>query len=72
MMLDTNAISALAARDREILKVVGAADRLVLSFVAVAEFEYGLLGSARPDAGRVLLHQLVKAGEMPSTPSVTM
>ena len=58
MILDTNALSALAVRDATILRVVAGAERLALSFVTVAEFEYGLLGSARPDAGRVLLHQL--------------
>ena len=42
MMLDTNAVSALAVRDAAILKVVAGAERLVLSFVTVAEFEYGL------------------------------
>ncbi len=30
-----------------------------LSFISIAEFEYGLLGSNRPDAGRELLRNLV-------------
>jgi len=58
MILDTNSLSALAARDRALLRLLGTADALFISFVAVAEFQFGLLGSTRPQAGIALLDQL--------------
>jgi tRNA(fMet)-specific endonuclease VapC len=58
MILDTNAVSALAEKDSSLLNVIANAPCLVLSFIAHAEFEYGLLGSNRPNAGLKLLAQL--------------
>ena len=55
MILDTNALTALAARDPTIIAKLEAADSLAFSFICVAEFQYGLLGSKRPEAGHELL-----------------
>ena len=55
MILDTNALTALAARDPAIIAKLEAADSLAFSFICVAEFQYGLLGSNRPEAGHELL-----------------
>ena len=59
MILDTNAVSALAARDPALMARLRSARSMELSFISIAEFEYGLLGSNRPDAGRELLRNLV-------------
>ena len=58
MILDTTALSALAARDRDLLRMLASADTLFLSFVSVAEFQFGLLGSTRPQPGFAMLEQL--------------
>lgn len=58
MILDTNAVSALAARDPAILRRLDEADELAVSFIAIAEFHFGLLGSKRPASGHALLQQL--------------
>jgi predicted nucleic acid-binding protein len=47
MILDTNAVSALADRDADLLAVLDGAERAFLSFVAVAEVRFGLLGSKK-------------------------
>jgi len=58
MMLDTNALSAMAGHDPAILKLVNEVDELVLPFISIAEFHYGLLGSVRPEAGLALIEGL--------------
>lgn len=58
MILDTNALSALAARDPALLRLLDCVDQICLSFVTVAEFQFGLLGSTRPQVGFTLLEQL--------------
>ncbi|HEY8991062.1 MAG TPA: PIN domain-containing protein [Luteolibacter sp.] len=58
MILDTNAVSALAGRETSILRLLEKAPALSLSFVSVAEFRYGLHGSTRPEAGLALLEAL--------------
>ncbi len=58
MMLDTNAVSAMADHDAALLEIIGATDQLALSFVSLAEFRYGLLGSSRPEAGLELIDSL--------------
>jgi tRNA(fMet)-specific endonuclease VapC len=60
MILDTNAVSAMADRNPGLLNIIGAADEIMLSFVSVAEFRYGLLGSSRPDPGLQLIRRLEK------------
>ena len=59
MILDTNAVSALAAKDRAILEVIAGCPSLCLPFIAYAEFRYGLVGSDRPEAGFRLLADLL-------------
>lgn len=58
MILDTNAVSALADRDASLHEVISEAPSLALSFVAYTEFRYGLLGTKRPAAGLKILEQL--------------
>jgi predicted nucleic acid-binding protein len=58
MILDTNAVSALAARDPAILLLLGEAEDLAVSFVSMAEFHFGLLASTQPESGLALLEEL--------------
>lgn len=58
MILDTNALSALAAKEPAILGQLDEVEELAVSFIAMAEFQFGLLGSKRPEAGFALLRQL--------------
>ncbi len=59
MILDTNALSAMADKDQSLMAVISAGSPLALSFIAFAEFRYGLLGSNRPEAGLQLLANLI-------------
>jgi tRNA(fMet)-specific endonuclease VapC len=45
MMLDTNAISALAARDTALLNVLRPCRSLALPFIALAEYRFGIAKS---------------------------
>jgi predicted nucleic acid-binding protein len=58
VILDTNAVSALAAKEPAILGQLDEAEELSVSFIAMAEFQFGLLGSKRPEAGYAMLQQL--------------
>lgn len=58
MILDTNAVSALAEHDAALVNRLEQVENLALSYISVAEFHYGLLGSTRPDAGLALLEAL--------------
>lgn len=59
MILDTNALSAMADKDQSLMGVISAGAPLALPFIAFAEFRYGLLGSNRPEAGLQLLANLI-------------
>jgi len=61
MMLDTNALSAMAERDPALLEVLSVTEILTLPYIAMAEFHYGLLGSVKPEAGLALLGRLAEA-----------
>lgn len=58
MILDTNAVSAMAAKEPAILRRLDEVEELAVSFIAVGEFQFGLLASERPEAGFALLQQL--------------
>ncbi len=45
MLLDTNALSALAARDEELLKALEGAPRVCVSIISGGEYLYGLTQS---------------------------
>lgn len=60
MILDTNAISALADADPDIAQVLGDTTDAALPFIAYAEFRYGLHGSSRPEIGMQQLARLAK------------
>jgi len=60
MMLDTNALSAMAERDPVLLEVLSATETLTLPYITMAEFHYGLLGSIKPAAGLALLGRLAE------------
>ena len=47
MILDTNALSALAARDPALRQKLGAATRLSVTLISLGEFHFGLLGSSQ-------------------------
>ncbi|HUF60794.1 MAG TPA: PIN domain-containing protein [Verrucomicrobiales bacterium] len=56
--MDTNAVSALAAKNPAILRRLEHAQDLAVSFISFAKFHFGLLASARPGPGLALLEQL--------------
>lgn len=58
MILDTNAVSALAERDPAVIHIVSSAPSPRLSFISVAEFEFGILGSSRPDPAKAFIDGL--------------
>jgi tRNA(fMet)-specific endonuclease VapC len=45
MLLDTNALSALAARDEDLIKILEGAPRLAVTIISVGEYLYGLTQS---------------------------
>ena len=45
MLLDTNALSALAARDEELIKILESAPRLAVTIISAGEYVYGLTQS---------------------------
>jgi predicted nucleic acid-binding protein len=45
MLLDTNALSALAARNEELIKTLESAPRLAVTIISVGEYVYGLTQS---------------------------
>lgn len=45
MILDTNALSLLAARDRALIGVIRDAPRLAVTLITLGEYEFGLLQS---------------------------
>lgn len=61
MILDTNAVSALAERDPDVERVVSSTRNLRLSFISVAEFEFGILGSSRPEPAKAFIDGLSAA-----------
>ena len=61
MLLDTNAISAIGEKNAAIMGILAEAESITLPFAAVAEFRYGLLGSARPEHGQLLLERLAES-----------
>lgn len=61
MILDTNAVSDLAGRNSHLLSLLGSTRELVLSFVSISEFRFGLLGSSRPEEGHIFLRELTSA-----------
>ena len=60
MILDTNAISALADNNPGLTQKLAATSTAALPFIAYAEFRYGLHGSNRPEAGLQLLADLAE------------
>ncbi len=50
MILDTNALSALAASDRELIGVIRDAPRLAVTLITLGEYEFGLLQSRQRGA----------------------
>ena len=46
MILDTNAISALAVKDKLLIHALGKASRLAVTFISLGEYSYGVRRSA--------------------------
>lgn len=46
MILDTNALSALAGRDHNLRRTLAPATRIATTLISVGEYEFGLLASA--------------------------
>ncbi len=47
MILDTNALSALVARDESLALLIGSAPRIAVTLVSLGEFNFGILGSSK-------------------------
>lgn len=60
MILDTNAISALADNNPALAQELATTSTAALPFIAYAEFRYGLHGSNRPEVGLQLLANLTE------------
>jgi tRNA(fMet)-specific endonuclease VapC len=60
MLLDTNAVSALANRDRVLARMLDEAPVAALPFVTVAEYRFGILGSAKREACEKTLDGLLQ------------
>lgn len=64
-MLDTNAISALAQKNRSLLRRLEDADRLTVAFISIGEFAYGARqSSARGELEQWLREQLLTRVEI--------
>jgi tRNA(fMet)-specific endonuclease VapC len=48
VILDTNAVSSLLTGDKQLAKLLAASDRHHLPIYVIAEYQFGLLGLARP------------------------
>lgn len=57
VILDTNAYSALAQGDKEVLNALSAADLVYLSVVVIAELLYGFKGGTREGENRAMLER---------------
>jgi predicted nucleic acid-binding protein len=47
MILDTNAISALAAHEPRLIRQLATASRIAVTLINLGEFEFGILGSSK-------------------------
>ena len=47
MILDTNAISALVARDQSLIEIISFAPHLAVTLVSLGEYSFGILGSSK-------------------------
>ena len=47
MILDTNAISALVARDQSLIEVISLVPNLAITLVSLGEYSFGILGSSK-------------------------
>lgn len=59
MILDTNALSALAGKDPKILKLIESQSHLVLNIISLGEYQYGIDGSRNKDVLNNWLEKLV-------------
>lgn len=50
MILDTNALSALAARDTSLIRVIRDAPRLAVTLISLGEYEFGVVQSRQKAA----------------------
>ena len=60
MILDTNALSAFADADRDLLKVLPSDRSWALPVVVIGEYRFGLLGSRERDVRETWLQGLIR------------
>ena len=60
MILDTNAVSDLAQNNWILAEIVDRATQVALPFIAIAEYQFGLLGSTHPKQGQAILDGLIE------------
>jgi len=60
MILDTNAISALSYQDKALLGVLSSASRILIPFVCMAEYQFGINGSSKKQALQEFLNKVVE------------
>lgn len=64
MILDTNALSALARKDRDLLARLGDVRRLAVTLISLGEYEYGIAHSRLKDELRDWLQAFLKRAEV--------
>lgn len=64
MILDTNAVSALADNSQSIASVAGDVDTLSIPVIVIGEFRYGVLGSRYKKRYRAWLSQLLSVSRL--------
>lgn len=64
MILDTNALSALARRDRDLLARLRDARRLAVTLISLGEFKYGIAQSRLKDELEIWLQAFLQRAEV--------
>jgi len=64
MILDTNALSALAAKDKDLIARIRMSARVYTTWISVGEFKYGLLGSRKRNELERWLEAFLKQADM--------
>lgn len=72
MILDTNALSALAARDPNASALIRTAPRLCVTLISLGEFQFGILGSSKKAELTQWLEAFLERAEVLSPNSRTL
>ena len=64
MILDTNALSSLARKDRDLLSALGDARRLAVTLISLGEYKYGIAQSRMQDELEEWLRAFLQRAEV--------